>query len=384
MMLKRYLLAPGPTPVPPEVLLKMAMPMIHHRAPDFLPVFESARKRLKWLYQTDNDVLILTSSGTGAMTASVNNFFNAGEHALVVNSGKFGERWTKICKSYGLEVTEITVEWGRAAMASDIAAALRADPSIKGVFIQAVETSTGVYHDIEAIGKAVRGSGALFIVDAISALGAQDLKTDLWGVDIMVAGSQKGLMLPPGLAFLSVSERAWERAGTSKLPRFYFNLKKEREGLRNNQTNFTPAVSLIVGLDEALGMLEKEGLENVFARHRALAEATREGVKAIGLQLFAKESPSNSVTAVMAPKGVDGQQVYKTLRERYGVTAAGGQDRAKGKIFRIAHLGYAGIFDVITALSAVEMTLKDLGWDVRLGAAVAAAEKIFTERKKEA
>ncbi len=381
-MLKRYLLAPGPTPVPPEVLLRMAMPIIHHRAPDFIPVFESAKNRLKWLFQTNNDTLILTSSGTGAMTASVNNFFNPGERVLVVNGGKFGERWTKICQAYGLSVTEITVPWGQAVSASDVAQALEKDSSVKAVFMQAVETSTGVYHDVEAVGAAVRNKkDVLFIVDAISALVAHDLKTDAWGVDLMVGGSQKGLMLPPGLAFLSVSEKAWAKAEGSKMPRFYFNLKKERDGLKKNQTNFTPAVSLIVGLDAALGMLEEEGLGAVFARHARLANAMRQAVSAMGLEIYPSQSPSNSVTAVKAPEGVDGQEIYKTLRERYGVTAAGGQDKLKGKVFRIAHLGYAGTFDVITAVAAVEMTLKGLGHPIKLGSGVGAAEEILVEKR---
>jgi aspartate aminotransferase-like enzyme len=378
-MLKRYLLAPGPTPVPPEVLLRMAMPIIHHRAPDFIPVFESAKNKLKWLFQTANDVLILTSSGTGAMVASVNNFFSAGEKVLVVNGGKFGERWTMICQSYGLDVQEMAVEWGRAVKPEEVEKALSADPSIKAVFIQAVETSTGVYHDIEAIGKVVAKRGdVLFIADAISALVAQDLKTDAWGVDIMVGGSQKGLMLPPGLAFLGVSEKAWKKAEGAKLPRFYFNLKKEREGLKKNQTNFTPAVSLIAGLDEALSMLQREGLENVFARHARLARATRAAVKGLGLALYPKESPANSLTAISAPEGVDGQAIYKILREKFGITAAGGQDKLKGKIFRIAHLGYADVFDVITAVAGIEMTLRGMGWPVKLGAGVAAAEEILS------
>ncbi|MDP2168226.1 MAG: alanine--glyoxylate aminotransferase family protein [Thermodesulfovibrionales bacterium] len=381
-MLKRYLLAPGPTPVPPEVLLAMAMPIIHHRSADFMPVLESARKGLKWLYQTENDVLILSSSGTGGMVGAVNNFFNHGDKALVINGGKFGERWTKICRAYGLEVKEIMVEWGYAVRPEVVEKALKDDPSIKGVFVQACETSTGVYHDIEALGKIVSKSGdTLFVVDAISALVAHDLKTDAWGVDIMVGGSQKGIMLPPGLAFASVSEKAWKRNASSKMPRFYFNFKKERENLLKNQTNFTSPVTLIIGLNEAIKMLQKEGLENVFARHARLAKATRAAVVALGLSLYTKESPSNSVTAVEAPAGIDGQEIYKTLREKYGITGAGGQDKAKGKIFRLAHLGYAGAFDVITAISGLEMVLKSMGYKLALGAGVAAAEEILMEDK---
>ncbi|MCC6347866.1 MAG: alanine--glyoxylate aminotransferase family protein [Nitrospirales bacterium] len=379
-MLKRYLLAPGPTPVPPEVLLSMAMPMIHHRAPDFLPILDSAKKGLQWLFQTKGDVLILCSTGTGGMVGAVNNFFNPGDKVLVLNGGKFGERWTKICQAYGLPVEEITVDWGYAIKPGMVEAALKKDPSIKAVFVQATETSTGVYHDIEGIGKVVRNfDNTLFIVDAISALVAQDLKTDEWGIDIMIGGSQKGLMLPPGLAFVSVSEKAWKRNGTSKMPRFYFNFKKERENLEKNQTNFTSAVTLIIGLNEAIKILQKEGLENVFARHAKLAHATREAVKALGLGLYSKESPSNSVTAIEAPEGIDGQLIYKKLREKYGITGAGGQDRAKGKIFRLAHLGYADTFDVITGIAALEMVLKELGHAVALGRGVAAAQEVLMQ-----
>lgn len=377
-MLKKYLLAPGPTPVPPEVLLSMAMPIIHHRSPDFLPVLDSAKKGLQWLYQTNNDVLILASTGTGGMVGSVNNFFNPGDKVLVINGGKFGERWTKIAHSYGLKVEEIVVEWGYSIKPAAVEAALKKDPEIKGVFVQATETSTGVYHDIEGLGKVVKNyPGALFIVDAISALIAQDIKTDEWAIDIMIGGSQKGLMLPPGLAFVSVSDKAWKKNETSKMPRFYFNFKKERENLAKNQTNFTSAVTLIIGLNEAIKILQKEGLENVFKRHERLALATREAVKALGLGIYSKESPSNSVTAIEMPEGIDGQLVYKTLREKYGITGAGGQDRVKGKIFRLAHLGYADIFDVITGIAALEMVLKHLGHPVKLGTGVAKAQELL-------
>ncbi len=377
-MLKRYLLAPGPTPVPPEVLLSMAMPMIHHRSPDFLPILDSAKKGLQWLYQTKNDVLILSSTGTGGMVGSINNFFNAGEKVLVVNGGKFGERWTKIAQAYGLKVEEIVVEWGYSIKPDAIEAALKKDPEIRAVLVQATETSTGVYHDIEGLGRVIKNyPDTLFIVDAISALVAQDLRTDEWGIDIMVGGSQKGLMLPPGLAFVSVSDKAWKKGETCKTPKFYFNFKKERENLAKNQTNFTSAVTLIIGLNEAIKILQKEGLENVFARHARLANATREAVKALGLGIYSKESPSNSVTAVEMPDGIDGQLVYKTLREKYGITGAGGQDRAKGKIFRLAHLGYSDTFDIITGIAALEMVLKHLGHAVKLGTGVSKAQELL-------
>jgi aspartate aminotransferase-like enzyme len=379
-MLKRYLLAPGPTPVPPEVLLSMAMPIIHHRSPDFLPVLDSAKKGLQWLYQTKNDVLILASTGTGGMVGAVNNFFNPGDKVLVINGGKFGERWTKIAQAYGLKVEEIVVEWGYSIKPDAVEAALKKDPEIKGVFVQATETSTGVYHDIEGLGKVVKNyPDTLFIVDAISALVAQDIKTDEWAIDIMIGGSQKGLMLPPGLAFVSISDKAWKKNETSKMPRFYFNFKKERENLAKNQTNFTSAVTLIIGLNEAIKILQKEGLENVFKRHAKLANATREAVKAMGLGIYSKESPSNSVTAIEMPEGIDGQLVYKTLREKYSITGAGGQDRAKGKIFRLAHLGYADTFDIITGIAALEMVLKQLGYPIKLGTGVARAQELLME-----
>ncbi|MBF0343003.1 MAG: alanine--glyoxylate aminotransferase family protein [Nitrospirae bacterium] len=377
-MFKKYLLAPGPTPVPSEALLAMAMPMIHHRAPDFIPVLDAAKNGLKRLFQTQNDVLILCSTGTGGMVASVNNFFNKNDKVLVIDGGKFGERWSKICKAYGLDVKEIKVNWGYSIKPESVEELLKKEGNIKGVFVQATETSTGVNHDIEALGKIVaKYDDTILIVDAISALVAHNIRTDDWGIDIMVGGSQKGLMLPPGLSFVSVSEKAWKKAETSKLEHFYFNLKAERKKLKENQTNFTSAVSLIIGLNEVIKMLEKEGLANVFARHARLAHATREGVKAIGLNMFAKELPSNSVTAIEAPQGVDGQKIYKVLRENYGVTAAGGQDHVKGKIFRIAHLGYADRFDVIIAISALEMTLKTLAYPVNLGAGVAACEQVL-------
>ncbi|WP_333654741.1 pyridoxal-phosphate-dependent aminotransferase family protein [Dissulfurispira sp.] len=379
-MLKRYLLAPGPTPVPPEVLLSMAIPIIHHRSPDFLPVLDSAKKGLQWLFQTKNDVLILASTGTGGMVGAVNNFFNPGEKVLVINGGKFGERWTKIAQAYGLKVEEIVVEWGYSIKPDMVEAALKKDPEIKAVFVQATETSTGVYHDIEGLGKVIKNHpDTLFVVDAISALVAQDIRTDEWNIDIMVGGSQKGLMLPPGLAFVSISDKAWKKNETSKMPRFYFNFKKERENLAKNQTNFTSAVTLIIGLNEAIKILQKEGLENVFKRHARLANATREAVKALGLGIYSKESPSNSVTAIEMPEGIDGQLVYKTLREKYGITGAGGQDRAKGKIFRLAHLGYADTFDIITGIAALEMVLKQLGHPVKLGTGVAKAQELLMQ-----
>lgn len=377
-MLKRYLLAPGPTPVPPEVLLAMARPIIHHRAPEFDKLFAEVRDGLKWLFQTKNDVLMLAASGTGGMEGAVSNFLSPGDKALTINGGKFGERWGKLCKTFGVQVTELKVEWGRAVDPQAVADALRKDPSIKAVYVQASETSTGVAHDVKAIAQILKGyPDTILVVDAITALGVFDIKTDGWGLDVVVTGSQKALMLPPGLAFVSVSDKAWQLAEKAKNCSFYFNLKKERENQQKNQTAYTPAVSLIIGLQEVLKMLKAEGLEALFSRQANLAKAMREGMKAAGLALFPKESPSDALTAVSAPDGVDGQAVYKNLRVQYGITAAGGQDHLKGKIFRLSHMGYMDRFDVITAVAATEMVLKGLGHPIKLGSGVAKAQEIL-------
>ncbi len=376
--MKRYLLAPGPTPVPPEVLLAMARPVIHHRAPEFAELFRQVREGLKWIFQTSNDVLILASSGTGGMEGAVANFLSPGDKALVVNGGKFGERWGKLCKTFGVQVVEIKVEWGQAVDPQAVAEALKKDPSIKAVYVQASETSTGVAHDTKALAEVVKPhEGTILVVDAITALGVFDIKTDAWGLDVVVTGSQKAFMLPPGLAFVSVSEKAWQMADKAKNGAFYFNFKRERDAQVKNQTAYTPAVSMILGLQEVLRMMKAEGLEPLFARQGRLAHAMREGVMAAGLSLFPKERPSDALTAVSAPQGVDGQAIYKNLRVQYGITAAGGQDHLKGKIFRVSHMGYMDTFDVITAVAAIEMVLKGLGHSVKLGSGVARAQELL-------
>ncbi|MBI4209548.1 MAG: alanine--glyoxylate aminotransferase family protein [Deltaproteobacteria bacterium] len=376
-MNKRYLLTPGPTPVPEEVLLAMAKPIIHHRAADFIPLFEEVRKGLKWLYQTKEEVLIFASSGTGAMEAAVTNTLCKGDHALVVRGGKFGERWAEICKAYGVKTTNIDVTWGEAVDPNQIREALKRSPDIKAVFVQASETSTGASHPIKEISEITRNTDILLVVDAITALGVVDLPMDLWGLDVVVTGSQKALMLPPGLAFIALSEKAWKAAEKSDLPKFYFNVKKEKKNHLTNQTAYTPAVSLVIGLQKSLQMMQKEGLPAIFERHDKLARATRAGAQAIGLELYAPHSPSAAVTSVKSPAGLDAQEIVKRLKNHYHVTIAGGQGDAKGKIFRIAHLGYYDRFDIIVSLSALEMALNDLGFSVELGRAVAAAEAEF-------
>ena len=379
--MKKYLLAPGPTPVPPEVLNAMAMPIIHHRSPEFIPIFEDAKNDLKWLFQTNNDVLILISSGTGGMVGAVTNFLSPGDKAVVVRGGKFGERWTEICEAHGITAINIDVEWGYAVKPELIDAELKKDPSIKAVFIQASETSTGVAHDTKAIGEVVRKyDNTIFVVDAITAIGVFDVPVDKWGVDVCVTGSQKALMLPPGLACVSVSDKAWKMAETAKCPKFYFNFPKERKNLSKNQTNFTSASSLVVGLNVALKMMRAEGLENMFARHNRLARAARAGAQAIGLKLYPKESPSDALTAIELPAGIDGGAFNKLMREKYGITVAGGQAQLKGKIFRIAHLGYFDTFDIITGISGAEMALRDLGATVEFGKGVAAAQEILMKK----
>ncbi|MBI2963779.1 MAG: alanine--glyoxylate aminotransferase family protein [Deltaproteobacteria bacterium] len=378
-MIKRYLLTPGPTPVPTEVALRMAEPMIHHRTPEFSKIFSEVRVGLKALFQTAEDVLVLASSGTGAMEAAVVNLLSAGERVIVVNGGKFGERWTKICQSYGVEVEEIKVEWGEAVAVDAVRAALERFPGAKAVFVQASETSTTVVHPVEEIAALTRTRDTLLIVDGITAVGVFDVPMDRWGIDVLVTGSQKALMLPPGLAFLALSARAWKRAARPHLPGFYFDLMRERKSQGENTTAYTPAVSLVLGLHAVLAMLEREGYPNVFARHARLAAATRAAGEALGLKLLAPRSPSPAATGLYLPGGIDGGKLTKYLRDRVGVSLAGGQDQLKGKILRVAHVGYFGEFDIVTAVAAIEMALGKFGARVDFGSGVAAAERVLVE-----
>lgn len=379
--MKKYLLAPGPTAISPEVLLSMAQPILHHRAPEFVELLKRVKEDLKWLFQTQNDVLIIASTGTGGMEGSVSNFLSPGDKALFINGGKFGERWGKICKSYGVETEEIKVEWGCAVNPADVAAVLEKDPSIKAVFIQASETSTGVAHPVKEVAEIVRGyENCLMVVDAISALGVFDVQMDAWGLDVVVSGAQKALALPPGLAFVSVSEKGWRQAEKVNNARFYFDFKKERDAIRKNQTAYTAAVSLIVGLEQSLKMMKEEGLENIFSRRALMARALREAMTEIGLASFPKECPSVSVTAISVPEGYDGQEIYKNLRLKYGITAAGGQDHLKGKVFRISNMGYLDTFDTITAVAAIEMVLKGMGYPLKLGTGVGVAQEILLKK----
>ena len=373
-MIKQLLLAPGPTPVPSRVRLAMAQPMFHHRTPQFSALFGEVRAQLQELFQTEQDVLMLAASGTGAMEAAVNNCFAPGDEVIFVNGGKFGERWGKLSSTFGLKPVEIKVEWGRAVRPEQVEQALAEHPNAKGVLVQASETSTAAVHPIEQLSAITRKTNALLVVDGITAVGVYPIPMDQWGVDVLVTGSQKALMLPPGLALIALSARAWERVGQTKQPRFYFDLPRERTNQAKNTTAWTPAISLVIGLREALTMMQEEGYPNVYARHARLASATRAAGLALGLRLVAPDNPSPAVTGLYTPESIDGGKLFSYLRDKMRVVFAGGQDQLKGKIIRIAHLGYIGAFDTITAVAALEMALKHFGHPVELGRGVGAAQ----------
>jgi aspartate aminotransferase-like enzyme len=373
--MKHYLLAPGPTPIPPEVLQAMAQPIIHHRTPEYEALFADVRRDLRILFQCQNEVLMFAASGTGAMEGAVVNTLSAGDHVVVIRGGKFGERWAEICEAYGVRVLPVDVPYGKSVDPAAVAAALEGEPIVKAVFATHSETSTGAAHDIQAIAAIVRKTPAILVVDAVTSLGVMDLPMDAWGVDIVAAGSQKALMLPPGLAFAALSDKAWALVPGSRLPKYYFSFAAERKAIEKNQSAYTPAVSLVIGLRESLRLILAEGLADVFARHDRLARATRAGVQALGLELFA-EHPGCACTAVKAPAGIEGGAIVKGFRKR-GITIAGGQGSMKGKIFRIAHMGYVDGFDVLIALGALELILADLGYPVKLGEGVRAAQQIL-------
>lgn len=378
-MKKYQLMAPGPTPVPSHVLLAMAQPMLHHRTPEYEALSREVLAGLKDLFQTAADVLPLACSGTGVMEAALVNTLSAGDTVAVVRAGTFAERWIAIARAFGLTVLEVRAPYGETVPAARVAELLRAHPEVRAVLAQHSESSTGVLHDVRAFAEVTRETGAILIVDAVSSLGIAELAMDAWGLDVVVAGSQKGLMLPPGLAFAALSEKAWAHAARSTLPKYYLDLSAERACVRRNEAHFTPAVSIVVGLREVLRMLRAEGLPAVFARHDRLARATRAGAEALGLELFARARPSPALTAVLAPPGLDAERVVAAFSERHAITIAGGQGEMKGRVFRLGHMGYAAEFDVITALAALEQVLAELGVPVDFGASVRAAQKVFAE-----
>jgi aspartate aminotransferase-like enzyme len=377
-MIKQYLLAPGPTPIPNEVALAMAETMIHHRTPQFAKIFSEVREGLKELFGTKSDVLILASSGTGAMEAAVSNLFSPGEKVLVINGGKFGERWLEIGKAFGLQPVDLKVEWGKPVKLDAIAQSLKAHPEIRAILVQASETSTTTWHPVEEIAKLTK-NGPLLIVDGVTAVGVKRVAMDEWGIDAFITGSQKAMMLPPGLGFVALSERAWARTTQAKLPRFYFDLNLERKNQQKGAAAFTPAVSLIFGLRASLELMRKEGLERVYARHDRMGRATRAAATALGLKLLAPESPSPAATGIWMPEGINADKLLDFFRDRMQITFAEGQDQLRGKVIRIAHVGYMGAFDVLVAIGALEMGLKKFGVPVKFGQGVAAAEEVLME-----
>lgn len=371
-MKKHFLFTPGPSNVPPAVLEALARPIVHHRSPDFDPIFAECQKRLQYVFVTQNPVLTFASSGTGAMEAAVTGVLSPGDTMIHVEGGKFGQRFGDIGRAFGMNVITLKVEWGTAATAAMVEEALKANPETKAVYATLCETSAASLSDIQAIGKVVAQTPAVFGVDTISGLAADVFKTDEWGVDLAIGGSQKALMLPPGLAFLTVSPKAQALVETAKCPCFYFSVKKGLKNLKDNTTAYTPAISLIVGLNVALDMIEKEGLENVWTRHARLANALRKGGQALGLKVFGS-APSNAVVAFNLPEGVTYKALSTGLRDDYGYTIAGGQDHLKGKIFRVAAMGYADEKDIFSFLSALEQVLYGAGYKAAAGAGVAGA-----------
>jgi serine---pyruvate transaminase len=379
--IKQYLMTAGPTPVPPRVSQVMAEPVLYHRAPAFAEVLAEVLEKLPPVFQTGNDVLVFPSSGTGAMESAVANLVRPGRRVMACAAGKFGERWIELCEAYGADLVRYEPGWGERLDPAEIASRL---DGVEVVFATLSETSTGIVHDVQAIAEVVRAAGAILVVDAVSGLGAAELRQDAWGIDVVVAGSQKALMCPPGLAFASVSQRALDDAaapGDHPPSRYYFDWAKTAKAQRKSSpdTAFTPAVTIVRALDVALDMIHAEGLENVYARHALLARATRAGVHALGLELFGDpDERANVVTAIALPDDVDGAKVPGALR-RLGITANGGQEQLKGRILRIAHCGYFGAFDILTSLSGLEMVLHELGRDVDHGAGVGAAQRVFVE-----
>jgi aspartate aminotransferase-like enzyme len=379
--MKQRLFTPGPTPIPEDVLSALSRPIIHHRQSDFKGIFRRASVDLKYLFQTKEDVVTLTSSGTGAMEAAVVNLLSSGDSAIYVDGGKFGERWGHILKRYSVTPIPIKVEWGSVLEAETVREALVQHPKAKAIFLTHSETSTGTAIDLKRISELVISSSkALIVVDGISSVGALEVHMDAWGIDVLLTGSQKGLMLPPGLSFIAFSQRAREAARMSSLPKFYFDLERAWKTVKNMQTPWTPAISLIIGLDVALQMIRREGLQNVWVRHERLARAVREGCTALGLEIFSK-SPSNSVTAVLMSQGIDAEALRIQLRKKHGIIVAGGQDHLKGKAIRIAHLGHFDDQDIIAVVAALGMAMEECIGEPDTAASSSATSRIGSHRR---
>jgi aspartate aminotransferase-like enzyme len=376
---KTRLLTPGPTPLYPPALHAMMGSDIHHRTEDFRNLYRATLADLKEVMGTSNDVLVLVASGTGAMESAVSNLFSRGDKAVVCSAGKFGERWVEIASAFGLQATVLKAEYGDTVKPEQVEAALAADPGIRGVFVQASETSTGAVHDVRAMGQAIARTGAIFVVDAITGLGTMPLDIDGWGLDVVVGGSQKAFMIPPGLAFLSISPKAWRFAETANLPHYYFDLKKEKKNADKGESSYTPNTSLVIALNAALKYIKSIGMDKLVENAQLLARATRAAAVELGLELFAPQSPSSSVTAVRAPKGWDSGVIVKEFKSCFGAIIANGQGSMKGKIFRIAHLGYFDFADLFGVIAELEIILAANGHPVRFGTGVAAVQKVYAE-----
>ena len=377
-MKRNLLLTPGPTQIPPEICAALGRPIIHHRTPQFQENLKEAIAGLQEILKTKNDVYLLASSGTGGMEAAVANLLSAGDKAITVEGGKFGERWTELCQAYGAQAKVIEVEWGKAVQPDQIKALLNADKDIKAVFVTLCETSTGVTTDIKAIADVVKKTDAVLVVDGVSGIGIIDFQMDHWSVDVIVSGSHKGFMLPPGLSFVAVSNKAFKLMEQSTSPRYYFDLRKSKKTFSKTDTPFTPAIGIIVALNESLRRIKESGLENMFAYYARLARGTRAAALALGLTLFPDESClSNVLTAIKLPEGIDGGKVVKLMRDTHGISIAGGQDQLKGKIIRIAHMGCVDEYDLLTGLACLEKVLHGLGHKFTFGAGLSAAQKEF-------
>jgi aspartate aminotransferase-like enzyme len=375
---KRYLFTPGPTPVPPEVLAALAEPIVHHRGPDFRPVYRDCLQRLKEICRTSSDVLLFTASGTGAMESAVANLCSPGSRVVVVSAGAFGERWFEIAERYGCAVTALRYEWGEVPNPDDLRATLDEAEDARAVFLTHSETSTGVVCDLQRFADAAKPSGAHIVVDAVSSLGAVPLEMDAWGIDVVCSGSQKALMTPPGLAIAAVSDAVWEPEGRASSPRYYFDWERTRKAQDALDAPFTPAVSLVAALNVALGLILDRGLDAAFDRHVRLGRACRAGIKAMGLELFSPDDDSSAVvTAARVPTGVDATELVRNLREQHGVQLAGGHGPLKGSVFRIGHIGYYDVYDIVTALAAVELGLAELGADIERGVGISRALDAF-------
>ena len=380
-MKRNLLLTPGPTQVPPELCAALGRPIIHHRTPRFQEYLKEVVAGLQEIARTKNDVYLLASSGSGGMEACVVNLLSPGDKAIAVNSGKFGERWVDLCRTYKANTIEMKVQWGKAPLAADIRKLLDQHPDAKAVFVTLVETSTGVTPDIKAIGEAVRNTKAVLVVDAVSGLAVQELRADEWHVDMVVAGSHKGLMLSPGVGFVTASPKAIAYINASTTPRLYFDLRESKKALEKTDTPFTPAIGIIIAMAESIRLIKERGLDNMFKHFERLAKAARAGCKAIGMDLYPDLScATNGLTAVKVPAGIDGEKLTKIMRDTHGITFAGGQGPLKGKVIRMAHMGALDEYDVLTGLACLEKVLHEMGHKFELGAGLAAAQKVLNQK----